>query len=107
MLFGPCTTETMLVDEMKSQILVRTQASVTQRVRAHERPAASLQMGVDVLPKRVVATPRLKAPSCQLSLSQTERTVSWTYESVAIGDCSALFRSQSSEVRLVVTLPLL
>ena len=56
-LFGPCAAETMLINEVKLKILPVRQTRIAQRVWTDERPTLSFEVGVDVLPKRVVAAP--------------------------------------------------
>ena len=47
----------MLVNEVKLKIFLVGQTRVAQRVWTHERPTPSFEVGIDVLPKRVIATP--------------------------------------------------
>jgi hypothetical protein len=47
----------MLVDEVKLKIRPVTKKPVTLRVWTPKKPTLSFEVGIDVLPKRVVATP--------------------------------------------------
>jgi hypothetical protein len=56
-IFRPGAAETMLVDEVKLKIRPVTKKPVTLRVWTPKKPTLSFEVGIDVLPKRVVATP--------------------------------------------------